>query len=131
MYHLTLTGTLTSKRTVHVPVIRHWKLLWERMEFGTQVDKVTLDYPLKAISWDELPTDKVIKLTNDFKVILTKRGPEEVNLVVLFQGFPVPGTDKTVALPKLEYPRGRILAWHTAPWKGVYVDLEGAIAIIP
>ena len=131
MYHLTLTGSLTSKRAMHVPVFRHWKLVRERREFGTQVDKITLDYPLKALSWDDLPKEKEIKLTNDFKVILTKREPEEVNFVVLFQGIPVPGTDKTIALPKMEYPKGRLLAWHTTLWKGVQVDLEGSIAFIP
>ena len=38
---------ITSKMAAHVPVIRKWRLVWERREFGTRVDNETvyLDFP--------------------------------------------------------------------------------------
>lgn len=130
MYEITLKGTLTSKRAMHVPVFRRWKLVWERRELGTAVDRIDRSYPLHFLTLDAIPPSGIrIPLPSGFALNVTREGEYHVAFNVLYNGIAVPGAVKTFHLPKVEERKG--LAWHTTLWKGVKLDLEGVLHFSP
>jgi hypothetical protein len=117
MYHLVLKGTVTSKRSVDVPVFRHWRLVLERRELGTKVDKVEIDIPITFTADED---SKTIKLTNDLSLVV-KLTVKTIEISPLYKGQLIPGV-RTFAIPT-QVPKP--LAWHNSPWRGVKIDVEG------
>lgn len=136
MYEIHLKGTLTSKRAMHVPVIRRWKLVWERREFGTQVDRIDRVFPLRFDAWENIPEGGVeVKLGSGFSVLVKRvlSGGQGDGLMlgvsVLYQGSMLPGTYRAFVIPTPE--NKKLLAWHTEVWKGVKVDVEATLSWSP
>ena len=133
MHEINLKGIVTSKRAAHVPVIRRWKLVWERREFGTQIDKIDLDIPIR---FEGSLSDMIIPLSLDVKIIdglilRLRRQFEKADIWIEWQKIEVPGTRRIIVIPSIDLPTGLILAWHPEPWKGVKIDIEGSITFKP
>lgn len=131
MYEIHLKGTLTSKWAMHVPVIRHWRLVWERREFGTRVDRIDRAYPLRFDAWEDIPVGGVeINLGSGFSILITRvllrRGG---GVSVLYQGFILPGTYQVFVIPTPE--NAKLFVWRTEVWKGVKVDVEATLSRSP
>lgn len=136
MYEIHLKGTLTSKRAAHVPVIRRWKIVWERREFGTQVDRIDRRFPLRFDAWENIPEGGVeVKLGSGFSVLvkrLLSKGQGDglmLGVSVLYQGSMLPGTYRAFTIP--DFDGTKLLAWHTEVWKGVKVDVEATLSYSP
>lgn len=135
MFELNVKGTLTSKRAAHVPVIRRWKLVWERREFGTQVDKLDKTIRLPFGAWADIPDNGAnVKVTSDLRVVVKRlpagsQGDHPVEAFATWQGQIIPGTRRTFNLPEVEAVK--VIAWHTDLWKGVKLDLESTISYDP
>lgn len=133
MYEIHLKGTLTSKRAMHVPVIRRWRLVWERREFGTRVDRIDRTFPLRFDAWENIPEGGVeIKLGSGFSVLVKRvlsQGQGDgllLGVSVLYEGTMLPGTYRTFVIP--DFNGTKLLAWHTEVWKGVKVDVEATLS---
>lgn len=134
MFVLDLKGQLTSKFSTDVPVIRKWKLVWERRDFGTRIDKIDKTVPLRFASYDEIPEIGFTqKVDGHFSVLMKKaKGSRSVVTAIMYDGVEIPGTHKTHALPEPGSNfSNKILAWHTPLWKGVQLDLEGVLRYEP
>ena len=111
-----IRGTLTSKRAAHVPVIRRWKLVWERREFGTQVDHFEQDIPLPAIT-----EEARVPINKDIVAVFRARtnGTQAMVTVQLeYQGV-------AVSLPKqftVNVATKEPLTWYSELYKGVKIQ---------
>ena len=137
MFTLKLNGTLTSKFAAHVPVIRRWKLVWERREFGTRIDRLDHSFPLFP-SWESLPVGGIeIKLVGDWAVRVKRvvGGAENGLFIAVFavwNGVEVPGTYQALSLPHPEVVGSvRLFDWKTDLWRGVKLDLGAKIVWEP
>lgn len=131
---LHLQGKLTSKRAAHVPVIRKWKLVWERREFGTQVDKIDYTFPLdftdslKAGEQEVIAIKMTDKLEVRVKVNLNDFPPQYVEFRLFYDGIYIPFS-YTKKLPKSDAGNSpTIIAIHNEIYKGVRLDVEGTIS---
>ena len=138
MYSIKLNGTLNSKFAAHVPVIRRWKLVWERREFGSRVDRLDQTFPLQFTDWNALPVGGVkIKLVGDWEVQVKRvvGGQENglfVALALYWNGVEVPGTYKTIPLPLFSQVMPQTsFDWKVDVWKGVSLDVKAALVWEP
>lgn len=124
MIHLLLNikGTLTSKRAMHVPVIRRWRLVWERREFGTKVDRINKTIPVK------IDIGRGNDLGHGFSIHFNMATPNshKATIEVRYMGMQVPGTRQVFDIPMLSQKRH--FAWNTHLYKGVKVDVEAVIS---
>lgn len=124
MYNLKLTGNLKSKFAMHVPVIRHWKLVWERREFGER--NTTIDQSFYPITLDE-----TIHLPHGFSVTIkeTPMGEAEGRWLfvgVNYQGVAVPGGNVIVKLPEAHHV-AKLFDLKCRVWKGASFDLKAEL----
>lgn len=127
MITLAVKGQLTSKRAAHVPVIRRWKLIWERREFGTQVDQIDLAQPIPYSDLAQLPPGGlVVKLPADFMLHINSdpdsSEPGSYVLVVAHKYVPV-----ILGTYKFTVPTsGKVvlLDVNTQLYKGVKAEFE-------
>ena len=108
---LSLNGVVTSKRALHIPKIRKWKLVWERVELGTKVDPFTFSKTFDALdTW-------TVKLTDDITITLD-------NMIMLKYGsIPL----YTWAVPTFGTKE---IAWKGEVYKGVHVDISAHIDVL-
>lgn len=136
MFTIQLKGALYSKFAAHVPVIRRWKLVWERREFGSRIDRLDQSFPLFP-SWESLPTGGTeIKLVGDWSVrvkrIVGETNGDFIALQVLWNGVEVPGTYQALPLPNPSVIGSRkLFNWKTDVWKGVRLDVEASLVWEP
>ena len=111
-----IKGTLTTKRAAHVPVIRRWKLVFERREFGTQVENFEQDIVLAPIN-----EGTRIPINRDIVAVFRARtnGTKAMVTVQLeYQGVPV-------SLPKqfeVNIATTQPLTWYSELYKGVKIQ---------
>lgn len=136
MYEIHVKGTVTSKMAAHVPVIRKWKIVLERREFGTKVDRIDRVFPLKFTAWENMPEGGVeVKINSDFSILVKRvisQGQGDgllLGVSVKYRGNVMPGTYKTFVIPKVE--ESKFLAWHSEIYKGVTVDVEATLSFAP
>lgn len=137
MFILSLKGTLTSKFALHVPVVRRWRLVWERREFGTRIDDLDRDIFLFD-EWDRIPEGGIVfKVAGDWSIRVKRvLGGEDMGLMVavsaLWNGIEVPGTYKVFPLPLKDLiGHKKLFDWKTEVWKGVKLDVDAAVAWKP
>jgi hypothetical protein len=129
MYQIKLIGTLTSKRAFDVPVIRNWKLVLERREFGTKIDKIDETINLHFLDWAEIPTGGIkVKLKGDIGIKVKRDlDPDRVVVGLTYKGIDIPTTQKTYTLPFASGADFRLLSINTEIWKGVNLDVKGRL----
>lgn len=136
MFTIKLKGTLNSKFAAHVPVIRRWKLVWERREFGSRVDQIDQSVPLQFTDWNILPVGgKKVKIVGDWEVQVKRIVGGTENLIALslfWNGIEVPGTYKAIPLPDLsQVVPSNAFDWKADVWKGVSLDLKASLVWEP
>ncbi|MEQ1761603.1 MAG: hypothetical protein ABL984_00525 [Pyrinomonadaceae bacterium] len=134
MYSLKLTGTITSKRAFHVPVFRRWRLVFERREFGTKIDRIDAEFPLYFHTGFDIPDGGVeVKLPAGFSILIKRMSSSNVEPLVrasvLFEGYTLPGWGYTFTIP--DFDDLHVLDWRSKIYKGVELDLYGSLYYTP
>jgi len=130
MYKIKIKGDLYSKFAMHVPVIRRWRLVWERREFGTRLDRIDETIPLPFDAWAMIPEGGVtVDLPAGFKIVVERvvgsATEHKLGIGVYHGDLLIPGTYNVVAIPTLS--GSKILGWKTELWKGVRLDVEAVL----
>lgn len=134
MYEIRLRGALTSKRAWHVPVIRNWRVVWERREFGIQVDRIDRTIPLHFDVWEAIPESGLqVRIAGDFAVLIKRQlgndGSKLVTVSALYRSLPIPGTVQTFPIPV--FSESKLLTWNSEIFKGVRINVEATLSDVP
>lgn len=132
MLKINIAGTVTSKRAAHVPVFRKWRLVWERREFGTQVDRIERTYQSDHVSFAQIPKEGLtLGLGKDFDLSVVPLPDEDgvhlLRVALKYEGGEVPGTRKVLRVPELAAAQS--LRFNKEVYKGVVVDLRGSLTL--
>ena len=128
MTEVHITGQIRVKKATHVPVVRRWRIVWERREFGTRTIPVneTIRVNPTALAHEGVR----LRLANDVALEVRHEhadGEYRLRFGLTFQGATIPGTEKTLHLPELNDVR--LARWSTTPWRGVSVELEARLRL--
>jgi len=130
MFTLALNGTLTSKLAAHVPVVRRWRIVWERRELGTRIYRIDREIPLRFADWNGLPSGgQEIPIVGDWSLRIKRvlgggDADRLIALQILWNGAEVPGTYQTVPIPGRDVlGPDRRFHWRTELWRGVALDV--------
>jgi hypothetical protein len=131
MFEIQFIGSVQSKIAFHVPVIRRWRLVWERREFGTRTDYINETYPLDISDVTGIPDSGLnIRLWKEVVLVISRMrnqaqgDPIRVGVSLTYAGFPIPGTMQIITLPA---PGELKFFALKEAYKGVEVDVTATL----